>query len=182
MFEPSPKLVKWARRLAPYADKKWVPLFFAAFFFIDSYVMLIPIDGLMVITLVFVPQKIKKWFFSGLVGATLGYITLMILTESQFQYLILHVIKSFGYFESYQKIVMALSERGYVYLMLLTFTFMPQNLCLIGSQLVGLNSEIVLLILITSKLFKMSWMYYAALRFKNLILGVHERWKEKNKK
>ncbi len=106
----------------------------------------------------------------------------MMLTESQFQYLLIEVIKSFGYFESYQKIVLALSERGYVYLMLLTFTFMPQNLCLIGSQLVGLNSEVVLCILVVSKLFKMSWMYYAALRFKGMILGVHERWKEKNKK
>ena len=182
MFEPSPKLVRWARRLAPYADKWWVTWFFAFFFFIDSYLMLIPIDGLMVITLVFVPHKVKKWFFAGLMGATLGYISLAFLTQSSFQHFLLSLIQDSGYMSTYQGMVFSLSQRGYVYLLLLTFTFMPQNICLVGSILVGLKPTLVLFILVASKLFKMSWMFYAALRFKDMILGMHEKWKEKNLK
>ncbi len=182
MFEPSPKLVRWARRLAPYANKWWVPWFFATFFFIDSYIMLIPIDGLMVITLVFVPHKMKKWFFAGLVGATLGYISISFLTESSFQHYILSWIQAWGYMASYQGLIVSLAQRGYIYLLLLTFTFMPQNICLVGSLLVGLQPTIVLFILVASKLFKMSWMFYFALRFKDMILGMHEKWKEKNLK
>jgi len=178
--KPNAKLVHWAERLAPYAEKAWVNWFFGFFFFIDSFVMFIPIDGLMVITLVFVPKKIRMWFLSGLLGALIGYVAIAFLTQSSFQHYIMSWIDAWGYTQQYKEIVVLLAEHGYAYMAALTFTFMPQNICLVGSVLVGLDPVLVLIILILSKLFKMSWMYYAALRFRDMILGVHEKWKEKN--
>lgn len=179
LIKPSRRVIEWAKKLVPHAEKTWVLYFFAVFFFIDSFILVMPIDGVMVVALVFVPHKLKKWFFYSVVGAGLGYVVMMFLTESSFQPMIVQWVQDWGSYETYQSTLANIHEHGYLYLSLAAYTVVPQNISLVTSLLADLNVYIVFFILVTSKIFKLWWMHQIALHSKRIVVGARNKWKKK---
>lgn len=66
------KLIAWVKTLPHYASKPWYPFVLCIFAFVDYLIFLVPLDGMVVASIV---ARRKRWFsfsFWASVGSTLG--------------------------------------------------------------------------------------------------------------
>lgn len=119
--------------------------FFLLIFLADAIVMVVPADTLMAITLLVVPQKKREWCIAGLVGAMLGYLILIILTQTTFRPEIIHYLSTSDFTrDSFNEILSGPSKFGYFNLIVGSLTVIPQNVCVVGGIIIGLNAFLVL--------------------------------------
>lgn len=107
--------------------------------------MVVPADTLLGITLLVVPQKKREWCTAGLVGAMLGYLILIILTMTTFRPEIVNWLLSSEFTrEPFQMITEGRSKFGYFNLIVGSLTIIPQNVCVVGGIIIGLNPFLTL--------------------------------------
>lgn len=125
--------------------------FFLIIFLTDAIIMVVPADTLLAITLLLVPQKKREWFLAGFVGAILGYVALAILTQTTFQPVLVDFIRAHDFTNTFQDMMGQAHRYGYVNLIIGCLTIVPQNVCLVGGILIGLNPLLVFVVVAVIK-------------------------------
>lgn len=119
--------------------------FFLLIFFADAIFMVIPADTLLGITLLVVPQKKREWCTAGIAGAMLGYLVLIVLTMTTFRPEIVDLLMSSELTrESFQEVIQGPTKLGYFNMIVGSLTVIPQNVCVVGGIIIGLNPVLIL--------------------------------------
>jgi membrane protein YqaA with SNARE-associated domain len=77
------KIQKHVKRLEQFADRPWYPLLIALLAALDSFLVIIPSDGILIASCMLVP---KRWFIFGLsisIGSTIGAVLLGALVQTK---------------------------------------------------------------------------------------------------
>jgi hypothetical protein len=89
-------------------------------------------------------QQIKQALHSeGYVGAILGDLGLVLLTQTTFQPVLVDFIREHDFTNTFQDMISQAKGYGWVNLIIGCLTIVPQNVCLVGGILIGLNPFVV---------------------------------------
>jgi len=174
LFRKKKKTYRLAKKLADYAHLKWMGIFFLIAFFIDAFVIVIPIDGLLCFMLIFAEDQKKKLYVYSLVGFVLGFIAIALLTASTFQQDIIDVIYHFGFKDSLTAILESAGSYGYFNIALGTLTIVAPAICLVSGIIVGLDWNATLMIVIVMKALRLFLMIFFTLKISHIIVDSYE--------
>lgn len=150
-FKPSDKVIRYAMKIARYAHMPWVTLFFFLAFLLDSFLMFIPADGLLSVTVLFAPDKKRTWYLASLAGSLLGYVIFYFLTISSFQHLVLDFVTRMDYAQVFNEIVSRARHFGLLYLAVAVFVMIPPVFGMVAGIVIGLNPWSVFIMLCVLK-------------------------------
>jgi len=181
-LKPSDKVIHLAHRISYYAHKPWVMAYFFFSFFLDSFVMFIPAEGLLAVAVLFAPDKKRVWFLFAVLGSLLGFFITYILTVSSLQHWLIDLIVEYDSGGFFYDITTHAAKYGYLNLSLAVFTVVPPIICLLAGIVIGLNPLIVFAIVFASKVFRIVLvifvvrkMWAAVILFKHKIHDRRER-------
>lgn len=149
------KLRHYANVISVHADAPWVTALWFGLFFIDSFLLFIPVDTLMAATLAMKPQHRVRWITWGLVGFGLGLGMVAILVNSQLQPWFFEQINHWGYVAHVQDVVSHAQSYGYLELTLGVYTVLPSLFGVLAGVLVHLNPWVVWAISFSGKVLKL---------------------------
>lgn len=149
------KLQHYANVLASHAGSYWVTPIFFLLFFIDSIILIIPVDSLLAATISLRPQGLKKWLIASVIGFASGLGLVAILVNTQLQPWFLNLFESWGYLDRVYDIINQAQDYGYWALTLGVFTLLPSLFGVLIGVLVHLNPWAVWAIALAGKLFKL---------------------------
>ncbi|MBF0107156.1 MAG: hypothetical protein HQM16_17740 [Deltaproteobacteria bacterium] len=169
--KPDQRIYNLAKKITHYAHMPWVTPFFLIIFFLDSFLMFIPADSLLAVSVLFAKDKKKKWYLTAMTGAFLGFLLFLYLTESQFRSITVAFIQDHDPHDLFGHITSHASKYGYFDLSLAVFTVVPSVFCLVGGIIINLNPSIVFAIVCASKAFRV-WlvMYLTAKAYGTAVL------------
>jgi|SRR5215831_3133993 len=148
------RLLQYARALAAHAEAPWVtPVFFFTFF-LDSFLVFIPIDSLLGATVALRPRNAKKWVLAGIGGVTLGLGLGVVAANTFLHPHLLDLVHRIRIYPQVDEILRHAQAYGYFELTLGVFTVVP---CIVGAiigALLGLNPWAVLGIVVAAKVFR----------------------------
>jgi membrane protein YqaA with SNARE-associated domain len=148
------KLRHYATVIAGHADSAWVTPVFFLMFFIDSLVLVLPVDSLMATTMTLRPQHVKKWLVASISGFALGLGILAAIANSKLQPLLFELMERWGYLNHAMDAVKHAQNYGYWELVFGVFTFVPSLFGVLAGVLVGLNPWAVWAISLGGKVVK----------------------------
>lgn len=153
-FKPSEKTVRLAIKMAKVAHMPWVVWLLLFLFFIDSYIVVIPIDGVMAAALIFVPDRKRVWYLAGLVGAFLGYLIFYLLLTSSLHHDVTQYLMQLDS-TAYKNILSHAQSYGYWYIAWGLLTVIPPIICLGAGLVSQLNPLVIFLMLCVAKVFRL---------------------------
>lgn len=133
--------------------------FFLLLVFLDSFLIFLPGEGLVALTLLFVPDKKWEWFTACCVGHILGFALFSILSQTTIQPALVEMIIQYDYSHNFQKIMHHAAQYGYLDISIGAFTFVPAIICLIGGIAVGLNVWMVFLVVSLVKIVRIYFIF-----------------------
>jgi hypothetical protein len=174
-FEPDRKVMQVAHRLSDYAHQDWVIFFFLILYFLDSFLVFLPAEALLSLTLLLAPEKTRPWSIAAIAGAVFGFAIFYFLSLSSFEPYVIKLIHENDWSHQFDRIVNAANHTGYLNLALAVWTVVPPIACLVGGILVGLNPFLVFMIVLSAKVFRIFFMIYLMRVLKNSISGLRKR-------
>lgn len=153
-LKPSDRTVRWALKIAKVSHMPWVLWALIATFFIDAFVVVIPIDGIMAAALIYAPDRKRTWYLAGLVGSFLGYLLFYFLLLSTFQNEVIQYLVGIDA-EAYRSVIAHANDYGYWYVAWGLLTVVPPVICLGAGLVSGLQPFLVFLMLCVAKVFRL---------------------------
>lgn len=145
-FHPSERIVRAAHWISRRADAPWAPIFFALMYFCDSFLMFLPADSLMSVTLLIVPRKTRTWILAAMAGTMAGFLIFYLLSLSSFKIWAFEFVRVNGLMPAFATITANATQYGYAKLAIGVLTAVPPIACLVGGIVVGLDPFTVFLI------------------------------------
>lgn len=170
------KLRHYANVIASHADAPWVTPLFFFLFFIDSFLLLLPVDSLMAATLTMRPKHMKRWLFVSIVGFGLGLGVVAIIVNSQLQPYLFELFEKWGYFHHVEKVLSHAETYGYLELALGVFTIVPSLFGVLAGVVVNLNPWAVWAIAWVGKIIKILltvWVIFSTSKAVKKVLKVY---------
>lgn len=159
-LKPGDRVIHWAHRISHFAHMPWVVGFFFLIFLVDSFLLFLPADGLIAVSVLFAPDKKRVWFLMAVLGSLLGFVILYALTISSFEKSIVDFIVAGDAAASFHQITKHAARYGYLALGVGVFTFVPPGVSLMAGIVIGLNPLAVLGIVFASKVFRIWLMIF----------------------
>ncbi len=148
------KLRHYATVLGSHANSPWVTVFFFFVFFIDSLVLIIPVDSLLGATVSVAPRHAKKWLIASLLGFGSGLGLAAFLVNSQLSPWLMPWMEKLGYMETIRGFLEDAARYGYLSLTIGVFTVLPSLFGVLIGVIVGLNPWAVWAISFAGKILK----------------------------
>lgn len=181
-LKPSRKLLYYATRLSAYAHRDWVVGFFFLLYFFDSFLIFLPAESFLALTLLFVPDRKRVWVLAAITGALSGFILFYLLSLSSFQPKLIEFIESKSLAESFALVVNYGTRYGYPSLVALVFIAVPPLVGLVAGILIGLNPLIVFVIVFLAKIFRILTMICVMRFAKRHVLRVRGKLAERKER
>lgn len=181
-MKPSRKLLYYATKLSAYAHRDWVVGFFFLLYFFDSFLIFLPAESFLALTLLFVPDRKRVWVLAALAGALCGFLIFYLLSLSSFQPKLVEFIEDESLMASFEMVVDYGTRYGYPSLVVLVFVAVPPLVGLVAGILIGLNPLIVFVIVILAKIFRIFAMIYLMRFAKRYVLRVREKLVERKER
>jgi len=170
------KLRHYANVIASNADAHWVTPFFFIIFFLDSLLLVIPVDSLLGASMSLRPRHIKKWLLASTLGFALGLGILALVANSHLQPWAFKWFEELGYFHHVEKVLEQAENYGYLSLTIGVFTILPSLFGVIIGVLVGLNPWVVWALSLGGKIVKLIltvWLIFSGSQVFKKILKIY---------
>ena len=161
------KIRHYANVISSHADARWVTPFFFTIFFLDSFLLFIPVDYLLSATVLLRPRRKKIWLAAAISGFGLGLGLVAVLVNTHLQHYLFDLFNRWGYFHHVQNIIDHAQDYGYLELTLGVFTLVPSLFGVIAGVLVHLDPWVVWAISLAGKVLKLVltvWVFQSGTR------------------
>lgn len=173
------KLTHYAKVLAGHAEAVWVSPVFFLIFFVDSFIMVIPADSLLLATVALNPRHMKKWFFWSILGAAAGFAVLIFLGHTIFHDYLLHSVEETGFYSEVGKYLHRhAQDYGLMELTIGVFTLVPCMVAALAGVVVGLNPWAILGIVVGAKIFRLVltlWFVHTSRPFLKKLVNFYQK-------
>lgn len=175
-LRPSKELLEKSRELSKKAHLDGVTLFFFVFYFLDSFLIFLPADGLLSLTLLWATHRMRPWVLAAVAGSMSGYLLFYVLSLTSFQPLLFDLLREHQFLEVYQDVIKITREYGYVGLISGVLTFVPPVIALVAGVSLHLQPFLIFVIVSLGKTVRIFVMIYLMRILKTSIVGLRDHW------